>query len=522
MSRLAKALAAVSACALALAGCSTDSSRDSDNGGDGGGDAAVVSVSGGSVRGTVHSDYRVFKGIPYAAAPVGALRWQPPEPAPPWDGIREASRAGAQCPQPEEFLPGFVSPLPQSEDCLSVNIWAPSDEADRPRPVLVWIHGGGNLGGNADLYDAQRLVTQGDVVVVTLNYRLGALGWLADPALAADGKAGNYGALDQQAALRWVRDNIAAFGGDPAKVTVGGESAGALGVCTQLAAPGSDGLFRAAIIQSAPCSSALSTTPERSRAFAVAAGCADPAAAADCLRRLPVDTLLKTPTPPDGPVAGGPGLPVAPAEALANGAGDRRPVLIGDNTHEGTFFTALQPPVTTDEEYARTLDTTFPDTADRLRQAYPVSEYGGDPSLALSAVIGDSLFSCSSEHTIDSLRDNGSPVYQYEFADTTAPAPEDMPDTSFPLGASHTLELRYLFDINGIGPLTPAQQRLADQMVRYWAQFIHTGDPATPGQTAWPPRRTDTPTRLALRPDGPHVTTDPGRNHHCDLWPERR
>ncbi|MET8825084.1 carboxylesterase family protein [Streptomyces sp. NPDC004610] len=498
--------------ALALAGCTTESS-------DSGDDDAVVSVTGGSVRGTVHSDYRVFKGIPYAAAPVGELRWQPPEPAPSWNGTRDGSRAGAQCPQSGTSLPGFVSSLPQSEDCLFANVWAPPAEDAGGKPVLVWIHGGGNLIGNADLYDAQRLVTQGDVVVVTINYRLGALGWLADPALAADGNTGNYGMLDQQAALGWVRDNIAEFGGDPAKVTIGGESAGGDGVCTQLAAPGSDDLFRAGIVQSGPCSSNLSTTPERSQTFAVAAGCADPADAAACLRGLPVSTLQKTANPPNGPVAGGPGLPEAPPQALANGAGNQRPVLIGTNTDEGNFFSALQPPLT-DEEYPRRLATTYPAIADRVRQAYPISEYDDDPNLAYAALTTDAMFACSAETTIESLRTTGSAVYQYEFADTTAPAPLDMPEPSFPLGAAHTLELRYLFDIEGFDPLTPAQQELADQMVRYWAQFVHTGDPATPEQAAWPSRQSDAPTRLALRADGPQFVTEPDRDHHCDLWSE--
>lgn len=477
----------------------------------------MVTVAGGPVRGTVRPDHRVFKAIPYAAAPVGDLRWQPPEPAPPWSGTRDGTRAGAQCPQSGTVLPGFVSPLPQSEDCLSVNVWAPPAGDDARRPVLVWIHGGGNVGGNGDLYDAQRLVTRGDLVVVTLNYRLGALGWLADPVLAAGGKAGNYGTLDQQAALRWVRDNIAAFGGDPARVTVGGESAGGSAVCNQMAAPGSDSLFRAGILQSAPCSTQLSTTAERSEAYTAAVGCTDPATAAACLRELPVSTLQKTAGAPNGPVAGGPGLPVAPPQALAHGAGGKRPVLVGGNTDEGTFFTALEPP-TTAGEYPGRLAGAHPAIADRVEQAYPLSEYGGDPHLALSAVTTDAMLACPTERTIDSLRGTGSAVYQYEFADTTAPAPRDMPEVSFPLGASHTFELRYLFDIKGFGPLTAAQQRLADQMVGYWARFVHTGDPATPRQPAWPARQTDTPTRLALRADGPRAVSEPDRDHHCDLW----
>ncbi|HEY9264508.1 MAG TPA: carboxylesterase family protein, partial [Mycobacterium sp.] len=229
-------------------------------------DPALVQTAAGAVRGLVAPDHRLFAGIPYAAPPVGPLRWQPPKPAPPWDGERDGTRFGPRCLQD---LEGDLELGRQTdEDCLSLNVWTPAENPEsgpaRPRPVMVWIHGGAFLNGNGGMYDARRLAARGDIVVVTINYRLGTLGFLAHPALGAPGHVGNYGLADQQAALAWVRDNIAAFGGDPGKVTVAGESAGGMSVCDHLVAPGSQGLFGAAIVQSGPCQAQLAL-PEAER-----------------------------------------------------------------------------------------------------------------------------------------------------------------------------------------------------------------------------------------------------------------
>jgi len=206
---------------------------------------AVVQTAGGAVRGVVAPGYRVFDGIPYAAAPVGPLRFAPPEPVAPWPGVRDATTPGLRCVQDTSFDPDYGRPT--GEDCLNLNVWTPDGASPSSRkPVMVWIHGGGFLNGSADIYDARWMATQGDIVVVTVNYRLGTLGFLAHPELSPDGNIGNYGLADQQAALRWVRDNVAEFGGDPAKVTIAGESAGAMSVCDHLVAPESAGLFDSA------------------------------------------------------------------------------------------------------------------------------------------------------------------------------------------------------------------------------------------------------------------------------------
>jgi para-nitrobenzyl esterase len=202
----------------------------------------------------------------------------------PWSGLRDATRPGPRCIQDtdNDFDPGH----PATEDCLTLSVWTPPPSKDA-RPVMVWIHGGSFINSSADVYDARRLASRGDIVVVTLEYRLGALGFLAHPALGPAGQVGNYGLADQQAALRWVRDNIANFGGDPGKVTLAGESAGGMSVCDHLVAPGSAGLFRAAIIHSAPCQAqGTGETAEKvSLNYAAEAGCGDPTTAAQCLAR---------------------------------------------------------------------------------------------------------------------------------------------------------------------------------------------------------------------------------------------
>src|SRR6201991_3621977 len=312
-------------------------------------DPAVVHTATGAVRGVVAPDHRLFAGIPYAAPPIGPLRRQPPAPVPAWQGVRDATRPGPRCIQD----PGVDLELGRrtNEDCLTLNVWTPRTNDDH-RPVMVWIHGGGFANGDGGLYLANRLASRGNIIVVTLNYRLGALGFLAHPALGPQGAVGNYGLADQQAALRWVRDNIAAFGGDPRKVTIAGESAGGMSVCDHLIAPGSAGLFRAAIIQSAPCQAQadLAVGQSQSVDYAIAAGCRNPATTARCLRALPATRLERPPwyyfigdsDGLSGPVTGTAGLPDNPIEGFAADRAARVPVLMGVNHDEFTLFAALR------------------------------------------------------------------------------------------------------------------------------------------------------------------------------------
>jgi para-nitrobenzyl esterase len=488
-----------------------------------------VRFSAGMVRGMVAADYRLFQDIPYAAPPVGPLRWQPPLSAAPWPGMRDASKPGPQCTQ-ESAHPG--AGRAPSEDCLTLNVWTPAAGADK-RPVMVWIHGGGFVNGSGDLYNARWLAARGHIVVVTINYRLGALGFLAHPSLGPPGELGNYGLADQQAALRWVRDNIAKFGGDPSKVTIAGESAGAMSVCDHLVAPGSAGLFRAAIIQSGPCQAqaTLATAQRTSVDYAASVGCSYPAAAAQCLRALPATTLAQPPwylhigdsDALASPVTGTPVLPVDPVAAIVAGRAARVPVLIGTNQDEFTMFTALRylrlDRAMTTAEYPRALTDIFGGGGRAVLAHYPPAHYGGDVSLAYSAAVTDGVFACVADRMADGLR-RGAPVYAYEFKDRDAPAPAPLRHVPFRVGASHSLELRYLFNVGGAAPLNPVQRKLSNQMIDYWSRFVVAGAPNAPGEPSWPAVGGDPAHSpwMSLQPDGSRVITNFVQSHQCSFW----
>ncbi len=492
-------------------------------------DPALVQTATGAVRGVVADDHRLFAGIPYAAPPVGPLRWQPPEPAPNWDGVRDATRFGPRCLQDVED--GLETGRNTDEDCLSLNVWTPAADSQQQRPVMVWIHGGSFLNGSGGIYDARRLVARGDIVVVTINYRLGALGFLAHPALGPPGQVGNYGLADQQAALKWVRDNIAQFGGDPGKVTVAGESAGGMSVCDHLVAPGSQGLFDAAIIQSGPCRAqvALPEAEHISVDYARDAGCPDPAAAAECLRALPADKLRKPvryfrigDDALSGPVTGTALLPKDPMVAFADGDAARVPVAIGSNRDEFTLFMALQylrGEELLPAEYPEALVETFGPNAGAVADRYPLDRYDGSAPLAYAAAVTDGEFACVDARIADDLARNA-PVYAYEFNDKQAPAPDRVRTVPFPLGASHSLELKYLFDVGDAPPLNPAQQVLSDQMIDYWSEFVSTGAPNGDGLPEWPEVGDDpaAENRLSFKPDDVRVVDDFDRVHQCPFW----
>jgi para-nitrobenzyl esterase len=495
-------------------------------------DAGVVRTSMGSLRGMVASDYRLFQGIPYAAPPVGPLRWQLPRPAARWPGMLDATKPRPQCMQDTGRDPRVGKPT--SENCLTLNVWTPArgKHGDK-RPVMVWIHGGGFVNGNSDIYYARRLAAKGRIVVVTINYRLGALGFLAHPSLGPPGDVGNYGLADQQAALRWVRDNIAAFGGDPRKVTIAGESAGGMSVCDHLVAPGSAGLFRAAIIQSAPCQAQadLATGQRRSVDYAVEAGCRNPATTAVCLRAMPATRLERPPwyyfigdsDALSGPVTGTALLPESPIAEFAAGRAARVPVLMGINHDEFTLFAALRYAKlgrgVRSAEYPHLLADIFGTDSTPVAAHYPPDRYGGDASLAYSAAVTDGVFACAADRLADSLSRNA-PVYAYEFDDPHAPAPKPLRDAPFPVGASHSLELRYLFSVGGAPALDPAQQILSDQMISYWSHFVANGAPKAAGLPGWPAKTAgpDHNTWMSLRPGGGGVITDFEASHQCPFW----
>ncbi|MDN3353489.1 carboxylesterase family protein [Actinomadura sp. DC4] len=456
----------------------------------------TVHTTRGTVRGTVADGYRTFDGIPYAAPPVGGLRWASPRPAKPWSGTRDATRPASECPQTAGFLGDAPS---DTEDCLYLNVTTPRNTRNKKLPVMFWIHGGGFYSGSGSLYGARRLAEGGNVIVVTLNYRLGVFGFLAHPALddGAD-KSGDYGLEDQQAALRWVRDNAAAFGGDAGNVTLFGESAGGMSTCSHLAAPASAGLFQQAIIQSGPCTVAgqwpypegnwtvrpRAVAERQGEATAAELGCDDVA----CLRGKSVQDLLEASDGGQGfgPATGGV-LPKSPAQALATGDFAHVPVIQGTTRDEHRTFVAAIEAFTghtvTGADYRQDIEDFFgPVKAKKVLAEYPLT---GDPSIALSTVWTDSAFSCTALGT-DRLLSEKVPTYAYEFADESAPWASDGSAPSFPTGAFHASELQYLFDDSQFRtPLTAAQRRLSDQMIGYWTRFARTGNPNGGGAPGW-------------------------------------
>ncbi|MGH3251634.1 MAG: carboxylesterase family protein, partial [Trebonia sp.] len=317
-------VAGVTAAAPAASASTASASTASANTGSAhGGHGLIVRTDKGLIEGTHAEGTDQFLGVPYAAPPAGALRWAAPQPAPRWPGVRQATSYGGRCAQ----LASGNGPRVDNENCLYLNVYTPPGSDGRGRdgglPVLVMIHGGGLTTGAGDQHDGSLIVTTDHIIVVSINYRLGPFGFLDLPGLAATASTanGNFGLLDQEAALRWVQRNIGAFGGNPAKVTIAGESAGGWSDCALLASPPASGLFRGVIMESGSCASQSPATAQAaSLAFAKAAGCADAATAVPCLRALPEATLLSASASyQPGFTYGGPELPVADALAVASG-----------------------------------------------------------------------------------------------------------------------------------------------------------------------------------------------------------
>src|SRR6516165_7349203 len=417
----------------------------------------VVRIDSGVIRGASAAGVNSFLGLPYAAPPTGNLRWRPPQPAAAWTGVRPATQFGPSCPQAQAFNP-FLPPGPISEDCLYLNVYAPTAGSNDQggRPVLVWIHGGGLVQDGARNYDGTKLAADG-AVVVTINYRLGALGFLAHPALASrpGGAAGNYGLMDQQAALRWIQRNIERFGGDPDNVTIAGQSAGGLSVLAQMVSPGARGLFQRAIVQSGTFAlnqQPLATAEAAGEAFAGALGCpGQTAQTAACLRHLPVSALV-TPNFVGIPgVVDGKVLTEPIGAALAAGRFAHVPVLNGTNHDEerlfvealgvtvsgGTFVPIPGEPVTPGN-YQANIAAVLGVSAERA--AAIAAEYppGVDPQAALSTLVADANFACPALQ-VDQETAQRVPTFAYEFNDDNAPQPYTPP--GFITVATHASEL---------------------------------------------------------------------------------
>ncbi|GAA1956564.1 carboxylesterase/lipase family protein [Amycolatopsis minnesotensis] len=488
----------------------------------------VVRTDSGPVRGLSADGYRTFHGIPYAAPPTGALRWRAPRPPSRWTAVKDATRPGNRCAQ----TAGANTPS-TDEDCLVLNVTAPAARG-RLKPVMVWLHGGGNSFGTASDNDTRRLAAGGDAVVVSPNYRLGVFSSFGH---ASQPGSGDFGLQDQQAALRWVRHNAAAFGGDPRNVTLIGESGGAFDVCGQLTSPGSAGLFQRAIMHSGSCSSAWpvdafaaggpavspwrSTVDRDTQGAALAAkfGCAGAPSVVDCLRGVPAADLIALPQASQiSPLAyGTPTLPLRPDTALAAGLFHRVPVLTGNTRDEGAFTAGFIPGDFDESTYQAQLVKSFGADAPRVAARYPSAKYGS-PRLAWTAVITDGSWTC---HQLDDARRLalGGSTYSFEFADENAPQGffAGLFAPGFPARAFHSSDMAYLFDTPGF-PLAPAQRRLADQMIRYWGRFAASGDPNGQGLPRWQPLRDAN--SQALVPDATHAV-DLASEHQCGFWAAR-
>jgi para-nitrobenzyl esterase len=520
----------------------------------------VVQTAEGPVRGFANTGVYEFKGIPYAAPPTGELRWRPPQPVAHWQDPLDATSFANTCPQ-VTTLGVFASPASITEDCLYLNVFT-TRLGSGGLPVFVWIHGGGNVDGESNDYDGSKLATGGPsgtpVVVITLNYRLGLFGFLAHPALDSEGHLfANYGIMDIQAVLHWVRRNAAAFGGNPNLVTLGGQSAGATDTGANMISPLSKGLFHRAIFESSPLSS-LQPLPNgltNGTHFASAAGCpGSDATAATCLRALTAPQILQFQGTANangpyvtGPMVDGSVIPVTPITAWTTGAFNHMPVMGGNVQDEGNFgignteyFTGPpQVPITAAQYIANvTAAYSGPEypggpnypagTADQVLAKYPP---GSNPQ-ATYDLVTTYPGACRNRH-IDALwAQAGLPVYEYEFNDQNAPYYYP-PMPGFTPLAAHTIDIQFLFPlwhggILGVSgatqspALTPQESILSDELVATWTKFAQRGNPNGTGNSPWPRFVNQEGVPEYLSENVPSLSTftnaDFSVRHDCDFW----
>jgi carboxylesterase type B len=518
----------------------------------------TVTTDKGQLVGRTTGPVDEWLGIPYARPPVGALRWEPPEPAASWTGVRSARFYGNECTQ-------LGNPRVDTEDCLYLNVFAPAVIPEGAKlPVLFWIHGGGSVSGSGDQYDGSLLAQSDGIIVVTINYRLGPFGILSLPGLSSAEPTGNFSLLDMEEALRWTRSNIAAFGGDQSKVTIAGESAGGMAVCSLLASPPAKGLFSAAIIESGSCRGNSEATAEaEALAVAKAAGCPTAATAAACLRGKDEATVLSASASflPVWYTYGGPDLPVSPLQAIESGHYNRVPILMGDNRDEGRAFTAGYAGYTS-QQYTQLVDSAFgsgcgavfglnaflcgyppgsgsspASLASQVLARYPFSAFPTQDTAAyaIGALITDSwlyggIGGCGAQEVATSLA-KSTTLHFYQFDDPNPPASNSGPP-GFQYGADHGSELPFLWPSvstsqSQAAEFTPAEQELSRQMVAYWGEFTKTGSPDVPGQPRWPAYSASAAGQaslISLRPGSRTQTITASTysaEHQCSFWDQQ-
>jgi para-nitrobenzyl esterase len=459
-----------------------------------------VKVETGVVKGAVDNGVAAFKGIPFAAPPVGALRWKAPQPASHWKGVREAVEFGPRCMQGPIYNDMVFRDKGPSEDCLYLNVWTAAASAKARLPVMVWIYGGGYAAGatSEPRQDGENLAHKG-VVVVSMNYRLNVFGFFSHPELAQESghdSAGNYGLLDQVAALQWVRKNIARFGGDPAKVTIFGESAGSFSVSALMASPLAQGLFHRAIGESGSfCGDVLDLKPlsESEAADAKFAESIGAHSLAD-LRAKPAAELLDAAVKQKdlwfSPNVDGYFLPQTVREIYASGKQSRVPLLAGWNRDEGGYGSIFEKDAPTAANFVAFAHKRFGDKADEFLKLYPADT---DEQAKRSAqdLAGDQFIAFSTWKWLEMQGPTGnSTLYRYEF-DDAPPAPVNAEATggdAAPRGAYHSAEIEFVFGVLASKnlPWRPEDKALSDLMSSYWSNFARNGDPNGAGLPPWP------------------------------------
>ena len=497
----------------------------------------------GALQGQIENDLHVFRGVPFAQPPIGDLRWRRPQPLAAWDGVRDAPEFGPISIQPPRPAAGPFAGIMghsqerMSEDCLYLNVWTPGLD-DARRPVMVWIHGGGlsSGSGSSPAYDGAPLASRGDVVIVTINYRLGALGFLPDPALAEDGTEGNFGFHDMVAALQWVRDEIAAFGGDPDNVTIFGESAGGISVGILLASPSAQGLFHRAIMQSGAADRIHSreSVDEMLPCFYRELGLAQPSV--DELRRLAVDDILAAQSalaaadPAVNPAAGLHGLFNAviedefldgvPIDVVREGRGGEVDLLAGTMRNEFTLLSAMTGLTDLNEERALELMAPLVGGGERAGECYERYrtlhvERGApaDPLAVYNAVMTDRQYRGSTRRLLNARERASGGTYAY-LVEQQSPMFEGR------LGSPHALDVPLVWGTTElmrdfVGD-DPQVDQLSGFMMDAWISFARTGSPGTRALPGWPQYRGDQPYTMVFGPDVRTVTAD--REEELALW----
>jgi para-nitrobenzyl esterase len=503
---------------------------------------SVIEVKDGKVQGDVDRGTRRFRGIPYAKPPVGDLRWKPPAPAAAWTAVLQALDFKSECAQP-----GWIQgPESDEEDCLYLNVWTPDPVGNSPLPVMVWLPGGGNQNGGASdnspltqgklIYDGRNLSANGKVIVVTINYRLGVFGFFSHPGLAAEGSvSGNQGLSDQQAALKWVRDNIEAFGGDPKNVTLFGESAGSQDTCLQVVSPGANGLFHRAMSESGGCTTFRKTkaaAEQQVAAFSDAVGCSGVHDELACLRGKTVKELLVA-APVDGvpdgglpggsqfsggtarwdfnPVVDGTVIPDQPRTLAEAGTFAKVPYVLGSNFEEGKLFMLGAKPVTSAAEYTAALGRLFGASATEVEAVYKPGDFPS-PQDALVRVWGDFRLGCTTDDSARRFAAHGAKVFAYHFS-RPIPGLEG-------LAATHGTEMPYVFGTLAKPPTSDAaiadDTALSEAMEGYWTRFARAGDPNGGGAPAWP--TFDDTSDKSMGFDVPSSVLTGFRRKECNFW----